>query len=164
MDSRSHPGQRLKLCLAAHHGNFTPPRISPSYPIRDRSTNAGAVIAKQIGHDLLSGRSDPLPTLFAAFMQILCTGGSSRSLQCCCPFSVFTRHTNGCISVSGYSLEKVREKAFSGSRKSSPHYLSSFANPSGTKNQKLPIMSNNILSFDSILLRCLLTPLCVNPT
>ena len=159
-----HPGQKLKLCLAAHHGNFTPPRISPSCPFRNRRTNAGAVIARQIGHDLLSGRSDPLPTLFAAFMQIPCTDGSSRSLQCCCPFSVFTRHTNGCISVSGYSLEKVREKAFSGSRKSSPHYLSSFANPSGTKNQKLPIKSNNILSFDRILLRCLLTPLCVSPT
>ena len=158
------PGQKLKLCLAAHHGNFTPPRISPSCPFRDRSTNAGAVIARQIGHDLLSGRSDPLPTLLAAFMQIVCTGGSSRSLQCRCPFSVFTRHTNGRISVPGYSLEKVREKAFSGSRKSSPHYLSSFANPSGTKNQKLPIMSNNILSFDKILLRCLLTPRCVRPT
>ena len=65
-----HPGQKLKLCLAAHHGNFTPPRISPSCPFRDRSTNAGAVIARQIGHDLLSGRSDPLPTLVAAFMQI----------------------------------------------------------------------------------------------
>ena len=64
-----HPGQKLKLCLAAHHGNLTPPRISPSCPFQDRSTNAGAVIARQIGHDLLSGRSDPLPTLLAAFMQ-----------------------------------------------------------------------------------------------
>ena len=63
-------GQKRKLHLAAHHGNFTPPRISPSCPFRDRSTNAGAVIARQIGHDLLSGRSDPLPTLLAAFMQI----------------------------------------------------------------------------------------------
>ena len=158
-----HPGQKLKLCLAAHHGNSTPPRISPSCPYRDRSTNAGAVIARQIGHNLLSGRSDPLPTLIAAFMQILCTGGSSRSLQCRCPFSVFTRHTNGCISVSGYTLYKVQVRAFSESRKSSPHYLSSFANPSGTKNQKLPIISNNILSFDRIFLRCLLTPLWVNP-
>ena len=158
-----HPGQKLKLCLAAHHGNSTPPRISPSCPFRDRSTNAGAVIARQIGHDLLSGRSDPLPTLFAAFIQVRCTGGSSRSLQCRYPFSVFTRHTNGCISVSGYALYKVQVRAFSGFQKSSPHYLSSFANPSGTKNQKLPIMSNNILSFDRILLRCLLTPLWVNP-
>jgi hypothetical protein len=65
-----HPGQKLKLCLAAHHGNLTPPRISPSCPFRDRSTNAGAVIARQIGHDLLSGRSDPLPTFNAAFMQV----------------------------------------------------------------------------------------------
>ena len=105
-----HPGQRLKLCLAAHHGNLTPPRISPSCPFQDRSTNAGAVIARQIGHDLLYGRSDPLPTLLAAFMQILCTGGSSRSLQCRCPFSVFTRHTNGCISVSGYVLYKIHVK------------------------------------------------------
>ena len=62
-------GQKLKLCLAAHHGNFTPPRISPSCPFQDRSTNAGAVIARQIGHDLFSGQLDPLPTLFAAFMQ-----------------------------------------------------------------------------------------------
>lgn len=162
--TQGHPGQRLKLCLAAHHGNCTPPRISPSCPFRDRSTNAGAVIARQIGHDLLFGRSDPLPTLLAAFMQILYTDGSSRSLQCCCPFSVFTRHTNGRISVSGYSLEKVREKAFSGSRKSSPHYLSSFANPSGTKNQKLPIMSKNNFNFDSIFLRCLFTPLWLIPT
>ena len=160
---KDHPGQRLKLCLAAHHGNFTPPRISPSCPFQDRSTNAGAVIARQIGHDLLSGRSGPLPTLFAAFMQVYCTGGSSRFLQCRCPFSVFTRHTNGCISVSGYSLEKVLEKAFSGSRKSSPHYLSSFRNPSGTKNQKLPIISNNIFNFDRIFFRCLLTPLWVKP-
>ena len=28
------------------------------------------VIARQICHDLLSGRSDPLPTLNAAFMQL----------------------------------------------------------------------------------------------
>ena len=133
-------------------------------PLSGQEYHAGAVIARQICHDLLSGRSDPLPTLNAALMQFTCTGGSSRSLQCRCPFSVFTRHTNGCISVSGYSLRKVHEKAFSGSRKSSPHYLSSFTNPSGTKNQKLPIMSNNILSFDRILLRCLFTPLCVSPT
>ena len=39
---------------------------------------------------------------------------------------------------------------FPESGKVPPHYLSSFANPSGTKNQKLPIMSNNILSFDRI--------------
>ena len=64
------PGQKRKLRLATHHGNCTPPRISPSCPYRDRSTNAGAVIARQIGHDLLSGRLDPLPTLLAAFMQL----------------------------------------------------------------------------------------------
>ena len=46
--ARAIPGQKLKLCLAAHHGNLTPPRISPSCPFRDRSTNAGAVIARQI--------------------------------------------------------------------------------------------------------------------
>ena len=39
-------------------------------PFLDRSPNAGAVIARQSGHDLLSGRSVPLPTLLAAFMQI----------------------------------------------------------------------------------------------
>ena len=136
--AESRPGQRLKLCLAAHHGNSTPPRISPSCPFQDRSTNAGAVIARQIGHDLLSGRSDPLPTLLAAFMQIVCTGGSSRSLQCRCPFSIFTRHTNGCISVSGYALGKVHEKAFFGFRKSSPHYLSSFRGILIADSEKLP--------------------------
>ena len=129
-------GQKRKLHLAAHHGNFTPPRISPSCSFRNRSTNAGAVIARQIGHDLLSGRSDPLPTLFAAFMQILCTGGSSRSLQCCCLFSVFTRHTNGCISVSGYSLGKVHDRAFSGVRKSSPSLLIQFRKPVRNKKSK----------------------------
>ncbi len=135
---KDHPGQRLKLCLAAHHGNRTPPRISPSCPFRDRSTNAGAVIARQIGHDLLSGRSDPLPTLLAAFMQIVCTGGSSRSLQCRCPFSVFTRHTNGCISVSGYALYKVQFRAFPRHRKKSPHYLSSFRGILIADSEKLP--------------------------
>ena len=148
-----HPGQKLKLCLAAHHGNSTPPRISPSCPFRDRSTNAGAVIARQISHDLLFGRSDPLPTFFAAFMQIVCTGGSSRSLQCRCPFSVFTRHTNGCISVSGYTLNKVQPRGFSGNRKRPPHYLSSFKITHSRNQQKLPIISNNIFSFDSIFLR-----------
>ena len=125
---QDHPGQKRKLCLAAHHGNSTPPRISPSCPFQDRSTNAGAVIARQIGHDLLYGRLDPLPTLLAAFMQNVRTGGSSRSLQCCCPFSVFTRHTNGCIFVSGYSLGKVQKESFFEFRKSSSHYLSSFGN------------------------------------
>lgn len=48
-------------------------------------------------------------------------------------------------------------------QKKLPHYLSSFASLSGTNQQKLPIMSNNILSFDRILLRCLLTPLWVSP-
>ena len=105
----------------------------------------------------------PAPHLTCRFHADTCTGGSSRSLQCRCPFSIFTRHTNGCISVSGYSLRKVHEKASSGARKSSPHYLSSFASLSGTKPQKLPIMSNNILSFDRIFLRCLLTPLWVSP-
>ena len=144
-----HPGQRLKLCLAAHHGNFTPPRISPSCPFQDRSTNAGAVIARQIGHDLLSGRSDPLPTLLAAFMQIVCTGGSSRSLQCRCPFSVFTRHTNGCISVSGYSLWKVQLRA-SPVLEKSPHYLSSSSGLLIADSEKLPITFYKISPCDTL--------------
>ena len=108
-----HPGQKLKLCLAAHHGNSTPPRISPSCPFQNRSTNAGAVIAKQIGHDLLSGRSDPLPTLFAAFMQITCTGGSSRFLQCRCPFSVFYKaHQRMYFSFWIFTLKGSRKGFF----------------------------------------------------
>ena len=38
-------------------------------PLSGQEYHAGAVIARQICHDLLSGRSDPLPTLNAAFMQ-----------------------------------------------------------------------------------------------
>ena len=133
--AESHPGQKRKLCLAAHHGNLTPPRISPSCPFQDRSTNAGAVIARQIGHDLFSGRLDPLPTLLAAFMQNVCTGGSSRSLQCRCPFSVFTRHTNGCISVSGYSLCKEQSRHFPVSPKA-PSLLIQFRKPIRNKTSK----------------------------
>ena len=76
-------GQQRKPRLAARHGNCTPPRISPSCPHcvelwLGRSTNAGAVIARQVGHGLLSGRTDPLTTFLAALMQRNCTGGSSR--------------------------------------------------------------------------------------
>ena len=39
-------------------------------PLSGQEYHAGAVIARQICHDLLSGRSDPLPTLNAAFMQL----------------------------------------------------------------------------------------------
>ena len=148
---KDHPGQRLKLCLAAHHGNFTPPRISPSCPFRDRSTNAGAVIARQIGHDLLSGRSGPLPTLFAAFMQVYCTGGSSRFLQCRCPFSVFTRHTNGCISVPGYAFYKVQFRDYPSLRKKSPHYLSSFISILIADSEKLPKTFYKICLCDNLL-------------
>ncbi len=149
----THPGQKRKLCLAAHHGNCTPPRISPSCPFRDRSTNAGAVIARQIGHDLLSGRSDPLPTLSAAFMQSSCTGGSSRSLQCRCPFSVFTRHTSGCISASGYALYKVQVEKYSPFQ-----YYAGIEHNSMTDSQKLPIKFIKNLSFDSVFLCFRLTP------
>ena len=55
----------------------------------------------------------PASQLSCRFHAVSCTGGSSRSLQCRCPFSVYTRHTNGCIFVSGYSLVKVHERLFS---------------------------------------------------
>ena len=160
--AESHPGQKRKLCLAAHHGNFTPPRISPSCPFRDRSTNAGAVIARQIGHDLLSGQSDPLPTFNAAFMQVSAqvdlrapssVAAHSLSLQGT-PTDVF-QFLDIHFARSNRGIFRFPQKL--------PHYLSSFASLSGTKPQKLPIISNNILSFDRIFLRCLLTPLWVKP-
>ena len=66
--SPGNPGGILKPRMAARHGNFTPPRISPSCPhcLRlwlDRSTNAGAVMAKQACQFLFWGRMDPLCTL-----------------------------------------------------------------------------------------------------
>ena len=147
-----HPGQKLKLCLAAHHGNFTPPRISPSCPFQDRSTNAGAVIARQAGHDLLSGRTDPLTTFLAALMQIpLHRRVIARFSNVACQFSVSTWHTSGCFSASGYVLEKVQD-GLSVVAQKAPHYLSGFRNALSRKNQKLPIKFIKDFSFDSIFL------------
>ena len=147
-----HPGQKRKLCLAAHHGNCTPPRISPSCPLRDRSTNAGAVIARQIVHDLLFGRLDPLPTLLAAFMQIPAqmdprapsnVAAHSLSLQGT-PTDVFS-------FLDMYLRRFI--KGFFGFRKSSSHHLSSSKSNLIAKSQKLPIISKNIFNFDKILIR-----------
>ena len=147
-----HPGQKLKLCLAAHHGNFTPPRISPSCPFQDRSTNAGAVIARQIGHDLLSGRSDPLPTLFAAFMQtslhrwIFALPPMSLPILC-----LYKAHQRMYFSFWIFTSE--------GSRKGYPfHYSPEFLHATMTNPQKLVKNFIKILSFDRIFLCLLLTP------
>ena len=121
-----HPGQKRKLCLAAHHGNCTPPRISPSCPYLGQEYQRWCCHRKTDQPRSALWTVGPAPHLTCRFYADICTGGSSRSLQCRCPFSIFTRHTNGCISASGYSLGKVHDKAFSGFRKSSPHYLSSF--------------------------------------
>ena len=76
----------------------------------DRSTNAGAVIARQVGYGLLSGRTDPLTTFLAALMQIsLHRWVIARFSNVACQFSVSTWHTSGSISASGYVLEKVQD-------------------------------------------------------
>ena len=149
----AHPGQKRKLRVAHASREFHPSEDLSELPLPGQEYHAGAVIARQIGHDLLSGRSDPLPTLLAAFMHIVCTGGSSRSLQCRCPFSIFTRHTNGCISASGYAFGKVHEKAFSGSRKKSPHYLSSFRGILIADSEKLPKTFYKIYISDKLFSR-----------
>ena len=52
----------------------------------------------------------PARYLIATLMQLPAQVGLGANLQCCCPFSVFTRHTNGCVSVSGYAAIKLRKK------------------------------------------------------
>ena len=118
----------------------------------DRSTNAGAVIARQVGHGLLSGRTDPLTTFLAALMQIpLHRWVIARFSNVACQFSVSTWHTSGCISASGYVLEKVQD-GLALIAKKAPHYLSVFSHIRTRKVQKLPIKFIKILSFDSIFL------------
>ena len=87
----------------------------------------------------------------------------ARFSNVACQFSVCTWHTSGCISASGYAIEEVHERLFLMIQKSSLHYLSSFRSIVRTKNQKLPIISKNILNFDRIFLRCLLAPLWLIP-
>ncbi len=90
---------------------------------------------------------------------VSCTGGSLRSLQSRCPFSVFTRHTNGCISASGYSVFKLQRRG----NKTTPHYLGGFGHTFRTENQKLPKTFIKDFSFDKILSRRLSTPLGLMP-
>ena len=148
-----HPGQKLKLCLAAHHGNFTPPRISPSCPFQDRSTNAGAVIARQIGHDLLSGRSDPLPTLSAAFMHI----NLHRWIFALPPMSLpilclYKAHQRMYFRFWICTLQGTGEK------RSPFQYYAGIEHNSMTDSQKLPIKFIKNLSFDRVFLCFRLTP------
>ena len=77
----------------------------------------------------------PAPHLQCRIHADTCTGGSSRSLQCRCPFSIFTRHTNGCISVSGYSLCKEQSRHFPVSPKA-PSLLIQFRKPVRNKTSK----------------------------
>ena len=132
----------------------TPPRISPSCPHclwlwLGRSTNAGAVIARQACHSLLSGRTDPLTTFLAALMQISAQVGHRAFLQCRLPFA---GHTSGCFSASGYSFDKVH-KRIPISSELSPHYLSGFRAPLIAKFQKLHTKFIYFFSFDRIFLR-----------
>ena len=75
----------------------------------------------------------------------------ARFSNVACQFSVSTWHTSGCISASGYVLEKVQD-GLSVVAQKAPHYLSGFRNALSRKNQKLPIKFIKDFSFDSIFL------------
>ena len=100
----------------------------------------------------LDGRTR-FPPCLPLLCRLLCTDGSSRSLQCRCPFSVFTRHTSGCISASGYALYKVRVEKYSPFQ-----YYAGIEHNSMTDSQKLPIKFIKNLSFDRVFLCFRLTP------
>ena len=66
----------------ARHGNFTPPRFSPSCPRAGVSLCTDGVIAKQLV-PLFCGRMGTARRLhWPSLMQGACTGGSWRILQC----------------------------------------------------------------------------------
>ncbi len=108
--------KETETVLGSTHGNLTPPRISPSCSKKEQEYQRRCCHRKADRHSLLYGRMGPLPALTAAFMRMYRTDRSSRILQCRCPFSVFTGHTNGCISVSVFHFqgaEKNRLLSFS---------------------------------------------------
>ena len=125
-DDQGHPGQKLKLRVAHASREFHPSEDLSELPLSGQEYQRWCCHRKTDRPRSAFWTVGPASHLTCRIHAVSYTGGSSRSLQCRCPFSIFTRHTNGCISVSGYLLRKVHEKAFSGSRKSSPHYLSSF--------------------------------------
>ena len=114
------PGQKRKPHLAVLHGNFTPPRISPSCPFREQEYLCRRCHRKTDRHDLLYGQVDPLATLLAALMHLTAQVGLRAPRQSRCPFSVFTRHTSGCIYVSGYSVFKLQWGRSSPNRNNPP--------------------------------------------
>jgi hypothetical protein len=70
-------------------------------------------MARQVGHGLFFGRTDPLSTFLAAFMQTsLHRWVIARFSNVACQFSISTWHTSGCFSASGYLLEKVQDGLF----------------------------------------------------
>ena len=153
--TKSHPGQKLKLRVAHASREFHPSEDLSELPLSGQEYQRWCCHRKTDRPRSAFWTVGPASHLTCRIHAVSYTGGSSRSLQCRCQFSIFTRHTNGCISFSGYSLRKVHEKAFSGYRKSSPHYLSEFRCSLIAKNQKLPIKSKNIFSFDNVFTRCL---------
>ena len=161
--TKGHPGQKLKLRVAHASREFHPSEDLSELPLPGQEYQRWCCHRKTDRPRSASWTVGPASHLICRIHAVSYTGGSSRSLQCRCPFSIFTRHTNGCISVSGYALYKVQVRASSESRKSSPHYKSEFRYPLIAKNQKLPIKSKNIFSFDRILIRRLNTLFWLHP-
>ena len=70
MDDNRSSRAETETALGCASREFHPSEDLSELPLTGQEYHAGAVIARQIGHDLLSGRLDPLPTLLAAFMQL----------------------------------------------------------------------------------------------
>ena len=122
-------GQKRKPRLAARHGNLTPPRISPSCPPL-RVAVAGQEYQRWCCHRK-TGRPRPAFWTNGPANHLSCRIDADFSAQVghrafsnvACQFSVSTWHTSGCISASGYVLEKVQD-GLSVVAQKAPHYLS----------------------------------------
>ena len=148
-----HPGQKLKLRVAHASREFHPSEDLSELPLPGQEYHAGAVIARQIGHDLLSGRLDPLPTLFAAFMQI----DLHRWIFALPPMSLpilclYKAHQRMYFRFWICTLQGTGEKC-------SPfQYYAGIEHNSMTDSQKFPIKFIKNLSFDRVFLCFRLTP------
>ena len=106
-------GQKLKLRVAHASRESHPSEDLSELPLSGQEYQRWCCHRKTDRPRSAFWTVGPASHLTCRIHAVSCTGGSSRSLQCRCPFSVFTRHTNGCISVSGYALGKVQVKRMS---------------------------------------------------
>ena len=143
----THPGQKLKLCLAAHHGNCTPPRISPSCPFRDRSTML--VLSSQDRSAticFLDGRTRSPP-----YLPHLCSS-PHRWIFALPPMSLPILHLYKAHQRMYFRFWicnwEGTDRAFSKKSEKCPHYLSSFNILLIAKSEKLPKTFQKIYVFD----------------